>query len=50
VWFPNDRAFDLFAQLAAQQQKFTWGRSLPAGPSIPGRRHARQRRWLGQRF
>lgn len=36
LWFPNDRAFDLVAQLAAQQQKFTWGRSLPVGPSIPG--------------
>jgi hypothetical protein len=38
LWFPNDRAFDLIAQLAAQQQRFTWGRSLPAGAlgAFPG--------------
>jgi hypothetical protein len=35
LWFPNDRAFDQIAALAAQQQKFTWGRSMPQGPSVP---------------
>jgi hypothetical protein len=40
LWFPNDRAFDQIAQLASQQQRFTWGRSLPLGlpgiPMVPG--------------